>query len=390
MNQAATLAADITNAPSGSDPSYNWEIQSDAGDWSTFGKNATLSFVAAKWESWTFRVTVSYDNGDSATSDPLTVTWSNSNNRAPVVDTEAEYYARITGSINAPSEVLVSKPFYQVFSDPDGDDLTYTASITSGNSDLVEQFVLRMPDDPRLAFTPTVGLFPRVFLTAGDDAGWKALSPALADPAPVTVTLTATDPGGLSVSVESPFAIHWDSHPEVVSATASGTDIELTFDVDVEDDPAPAAGQFTVNTTNADETTGTIAVSGVSVNGKVVTLALASASESDQTVTVDYEHDKDAPLKRAADGGDHAPSFTGQAARWRRRRRSSTCAWRRPMLSAPRPAPSPRPGIPSPTRPPRTCAGGGAGPTPCRGTAAACPPASPAPTSSSNPTACTT
>ena len=59
MNETATLSADIVNAPSGSDPSYNWEIQSDAGDWSAFGKNATLSFMAAKWESWTFRVTVS-------------------------------------------------------------------------------------------------------------------------------------------------------------------------------------------------------------------------------------------------------------------------------------------------------------------------------------------
>ncbi|MDE2638964.1 MAG: hypothetical protein OXI03_00110, partial [Chloroflexota bacterium] len=33
-------------------------------------------------------------------------------NRAPVVDTDAKNYRSITGDINAPSEVLVSKPFY--------------------------------------------------------------------------------------------------------------------------------------------------------------------------------------------------------------------------------------------------------------------------------------
>ena len=233
-------------------------------------------------------------------------------NRAPVVNTDAKNHAQITGDLNAPSEVLVSKPFYQVFSDPDGDELTYAVSVTSGNGHLVAELDIgldrRTPENSHRS--PEI--FHRVWFKAADDAGWKAITPALADPAPVTVRLTATDPGGLSVSVDGDFLIHWESQPEVESATITGQSIALTFDIAVEDDPAPAAGQFTVNAANADGTTGTIAVSSVSVNGAVVTLALASAPQPGQTVTLDYANDYDTPLQRAG-GGDPAPDFTGQA-----------------------------------------------------------------------------
>ena len=49
------------------------------------------------------------------------------------------------------------------------------------------------------------------------------------------------------------------------------------------------------------------------MSGAVATLGLGTELASGQTVTLDYAHDDDAPLKRAADGGDHAPGFTGQA-----------------------------------------------------------------------------
>ena len=230
-----------------------------------------------------------------------------------MVDTEGENYAQFVRDINAPSGVLVSKPLYQVFSDPDGDKLTYAATITSGNSHLVEELDLRLPDDPNRPKITSVGIFPRLFLTAGDDADWKAISPALADPARVTVRVTVTDTSGLSASVEGDYLVQWDSYPEVVSAEASGKAIEVTFDVAVEDDPAPTASQFTVNVANADGTDGTIAVNDVSVKDKVVTLTLAAEPQPGQTVTLDYAHDKDAPLKRAADGGDHSRGFTGLA-----------------------------------------------------------------------------
>ena len=127
----------------------------------------------------------------------------------------------------------------------------------------------------------------------------------------ITVTLTATDPGGLSASVSGDFSIEWGLYPEVVSARADGAAIELTFDWAVEANPAPKPWQFTVNVVNEDGTTGTVEVNSVSVNGKVVTLDLASALDESQTVTLDYNgynYLTGTPLQRAG-GGDNAPSF---------------------------------------------------------------------------------
>ena len=243
---------------------------------------------------------------------PVTITWLKPDNEAPAVNAQAENYENFTGALSVARGARVSKSFAGIFTDPDGDDLTYTVSIAEAHRPLVNELTITL-DAPLSSSSLPEGYFPRLFFQTESDSDWKAASPALADPLTVTATVTATDPGGLSASVEGVFAVDWESHPELASATSTGTAIELTFDVAVEDDPAPAAGQFTVNVANADETTGTIAVTGVSVNGKVATLALASAPQTDQTVTLDYEHDDDSPLKRAADGGDHAPDFTGQA-----------------------------------------------------------------------------
>ena len=244
------------------------------------------------------------------------VDWQRSQpNRSPVVNTQSENYDRFTGDNNAPSEVLVSKPFYQVFTDPDGDELTYAVSIPEEHRQLVEELVVTLDKDfqPETRGWPPIGTYDRVFFQAADDAEWKAMSPALADPVTVTATLTATDPEGLSVSLDGDFLIWWESHPEVVKAKASEQAIELTFDTAVEAGPAPESEQFTVNVVNEDGTTGTVAVTGVSVNGAVVTLGLESELAMGQTVTLDYAHDADTPLKRAAAGGDHAPGFQGQA-----------------------------------------------------------------------------
>ena len=236
-------------------------------------------------------------------------------NRAPVVNTQSANYDRFTGNNNAPRGVLVSKPFYQVFTDPDGDELTFAVSIPEEHRRLVEELAVTLDKDfqPETRGWPQIGAYDRVFFQAADDAEWKAISPALPDPVPVTATLTATDPEGLSVSLDGDFLIHWESHPVLVKATASEQAIELTFDTAVEDDPTPKPGQFTVNVANADGTAGTVSVSNVSVSGNVVTLGLASGLATGQTVTVDYAHDADTPLKRDSEGGDHAASFTGQA-----------------------------------------------------------------------------
>ncbi|MXZ90522.1 MAG: hypothetical protein F4Z05_03500, partial [Chloroflexi bacterium] len=301
VNETVTLRAAISNAPSGSDPSYKWEIRAN-GDWHSQGSRATLSFLASQPESWSFRVTVSYDTGDSVTSDPITVSWTETRpNRAPVVNTKGGNYADFVGKGNAPRGVQVSKPYEGIFSDPDGDELTYTVSVPADRNGLLEWLVVAEAVD-------------RVGILVDADDDWKAASPALADPLTITVTLTATDPDGLPASINGDFFTNWDSSPALVNAMANAQAIKLTFDQAVQADPAPAPGQFTVNVANEDGTSaGTIAVSGVSVNGAVVTLELASALEKGQTVTLDYAHDADAPLTRAAGGGDSASSFTGQA-----------------------------------------------------------------------------
>ena len=234
-------------------------------------------------------------------------------NRAPVVDTEAGNYALFTRNMTVPRSFLVSKPFYQVVTDPDGDELTYSVTIADHHRQLLDEFSIgldyRTPENSHRS--PEV--FHRVWFEVDGEDDWKAISPALADPVVVTATLTATDPEGLSVSLDGSILVDWESHPEVVSAVASEQAIDLTFDVAVEADPAPTAEQFTVKVVNGDGTAGTVAVSGVSVNGAVLTLGLGEELASGQTVTVDYAHDDDTPLKRDGEGGDHAASFTGQA-----------------------------------------------------------------------------
>ena len=236
-------------------------------------------------------------------------------NRAPAVNTDAENYDRFTGDNNAPRGVLVSKPFYQVFTDPDGDELTYSVAITAGDSSLVEELVVTLDKDfqPDTRGWPPIGTYDRVFFQAEGESDWKAITPPLPHRPVVTVTLTATDPDGLSASVNGDFVLHWETYPEVVSAVGSESAIELTFDMEVLDDPAPLPEQFTVKVVRADGSSGTVEVSGVSVSGAVVTLGLAAELVSGQTVKVDYAYLYHTPL-RAADGwGDPAPWFYGQA-----------------------------------------------------------------------------
>ncbi len=239
-------------------------------------------------------------------------------NHAPVLNTQAANYALFTGDNNAPRGILVSKPFHGLFSDPDGDELTYAVSVASGNAHLVESLqVMRHQDVPaERRVNREEGLFSRVWFTAEAEADWKALDPIPPDRPVVTVTLAATDPGGLTASVDGDFLIWWDSYPEVESAVASKQAIALTFDLAVEGTPGPTPEQFTVKVVNSDSSKETIAVSRVTVNGAVVTLVLASELEAGQTVTVDYVYTSyrhgDASLRRAG-GGIAAPGFTGQA-----------------------------------------------------------------------------
>ena len=162
-------------------------------------------------------------------------------NRPPAVDTHAGSYAYFTDTGLAPRGTLVSKPFHAIFSDPDGDDLAYSVSVPERLLPLVD--TLRIPDDGQSDSLAAQSDRPaeamqHVFFTADADDDWKAITPALADPLVITVTLTATDPDGLSASVSGDFLIDWESLPEppgepqnfAVSADPGSLDLLATWD----------------------------------------------------------------------------------------------------------------------------------------------------------------
>ncbi|MDE2988926.1 MAG: SwmB domain-containing protein [Chloroflexota bacterium] len=305
VGQPVSLSANIANAPEEGDPSYSWELEF-GGSWFAWGSNATFSYTTNVAESQSFRVTVSYGSGESATSatsDPLAVTWvEEPPNRAPVVNENAAAYDAFVKAGSAPRGTLVTKSFAGIFSDPDGDVLNYATALSGDGSQLAQ--AVQTSADKEL-----------VGLRMESDSDWGAITPALPDPLVTTVTLLASDPDGLSsASVTGSWQTDWDSHPRIVSAEAHLSDgsLLLAFNQDVQASPAPTAGQFTVHVVNPDGTTGSNAVEGVSVLGNLVFLDLADDPEEGQTITLDYAHADATPLKRAAAGGDNAPSFSGQ------------------------------------------------------------------------------
>ena len=249
-------------------------------------------------------------------------------NRAPVVDAEAERYDDFVKSSLAPRGTLVNRPFSGIFTDPDGDALTYTVSVPDNRRDLVS--ILRF-DEARTI----------LFFEYDDEGDWSAVTPALPDPLVTEATVTATDPGGLSVSLTASFYYDWESQPVVESAvvgeraeeedegdgdgaeaadgqpatarsraSVSGATVDVTFDQDLQASPAPTPRQFTLDYAIADGVTGTIPVTGVSIKGRVLSLALASAPPQGQNLTLSYTHADATPVKRAAQGGDSVTAFS--------------------------------------------------------------------------------
>ncbi len=273
-------------------------------------------------------------------------------NRAPVVDEDAEQYDGFIASLNAPRGTTVHKGFAGIFSDPDGDELTYTVTVPDDRTDLVD--LLSIPEGAE-----------QVSIRLDVVGDWSAVTPALPDPLVTAVTLTATDPDGLSASLTGYFSTDWDSQPRLESAelgeeteagdgaqgnsdgrsaaqgnsddrktarsrvaaaetarqsrsrtpACNGSTVAVTFDQNLRTNPAPTPAQFTVNFTNSDGSTGTIGVCGVSVNGNVLTLTLDSVVQDSQTLTLDYVHRDASPLKRGAVGGDSLDSFSNRPIR---------------------------------------------------------------------------
>ena len=75
VNEPTTLTATITNKPSEGKPAYDWQIDFGDGEWYSYGSSSAFRY--SHWEAGTvaFRLTVSYDNGEMATSELVNVTW---------------------------------------------------------------------------------------------------------------------------------------------------------------------------------------------------------------------------------------------------------------------------------------------------------------------------
>ena len=124
VGEPVTLSADISDAPDGGNPSYSWEMEF-GGSWSAWGANATFSYAAGQAEPQAFRVTVSYGSGQSATSEPLVVTW-------------VEVAAPLTVSVTASAlELPVGEPVNlsaDISNAPDGGNPSYSWEMEFGGS----------------------------------------------------------------------------------------------------------------------------------------------------------------------------------------------------------------------------------------------------------------
>ncbi|MYI74850.1 MAG: hypothetical protein F4057_05890, partial [Acidobacteria bacterium] len=173
-------------------------------------------------------------------------------NRAPVVNTEIQNYTRFVGEHNAPRGVLVSKSFAGLFSDPDGDQLTYAVSITGGRAQLAEDVVIGSWGRSDLLAAKSPGsreATMRVFLEVDGDDDWDALEPPLPEQPVITVTLTATDPGGLSASLQGDFLVIWEPEtgcelapPERVSMLGIARAGVASWEAPSDDDACEPAG----------------------------------------------------------------------------------------------------------------------------------------------------
>lgn len=275
---------------------------------------SNTDITVADYGRWVIRVRACNSVGCSAPA-AQAVTVIEQPNRAPTVNSQTAQHTAFTDTTDAPRGTPTVKGFAGIFTDPDGDNLTYTVTIPDDRSELAETINV----DPATS---------QVTIQLDGDDNWKTTTRTLfngfvmttprglPDPLTTTVTLTATDPDGLSASISGDFSTDWASHPVVVDASSSTWWIELTFDEELQVSPSPAAGQFTVNTFASKEASAEVLpLRRVQVHphSSTISLYVDDPIEAPYAITVDYTHDDDNPLKRASAGGGAAPSFTGQS-----------------------------------------------------------------------------
>ena len=145
------------------------------------------------------------------------------------------------------------------------------------------------------AISPTT--LPSISIAAGDPSSTAnvTITPSddELDEADETIVLGATV-GGFNVTAATITIIDDDPRPVFESATVDGTELVITFSVDLDDSSVPAPTDFFVSVAGARRL---VAADGVDIDDKTVTLTLASAVTAGQTVTVRYTKPSSNPLQ---------------------------------------------------------------------------------------------
>ena len=364
VDEATELSAVISNAPEGETPSYNWEAGGD-GEWQSYGSRSTLRFLADRPESWTFRVTVSYDSGASATSAPLTVTWTGGRARQEDGATGQQSNTATTLVSNTGQTTDRTNNFtsdhaqmFKTGTNADGYKLTsvtlrMASTATTAPTYTVTIHEERGPHPPRETTTNLLGTLMNpatlpstagevVFNASGDgislDANkfyWMVIDVSTGDG---TTDVTSTT----SKDEDSGTATGWsiiDSHnrrsndssswhqastdwvlqlavrgtvtdatpPEFSSAVVADSTLRLTFNENLDTGSVPAPGDFHVT---VGDNRRNVANGGVAIADATVTLTLESAVTATDTVKVRYTKPASNPLRDHA--GNDVATFPDQ------------------------------------------------------------------------------
>ena len=266
----------------------------------------TLTLPEAAWGGDT--VTVSHRPGASPTSAffrdfPVTVNTSNRRPTATVAD--AEHLAP-----NAAPDALTTAGI--VFADPNiaaGDLEIIVPTETDPNpTPTADQLLVTVTAEPANAVKDMgyAAHLNRAFFTIKDAADLCALAPRPDSPFTTTVTVTATDSDGASVSQEIVATTAYACGPQLATASVDVLTLTLTYGEPLDENSVPATGDFAVTAAGD-----AVSVTGVDVSGRTVALTLASAVGEGEAVTVSYTKGTN-PIRRAGGAGDPAESFTGQ------------------------------------------------------------------------------
>ncbi len=223
----------------------------------TTTKTITVTGVAAG--ATTVTVTATDPHGATA-SDPFTVTVTTGSNRAPTVGNSiSDFNARLQGVYTVALEATGAS----VFSDPDGDTLTYTIT----NSDPAKATATLSAATNTITVTGVAAGATTVTVTAADPHG-----ASVTDSFTVTVTSTANNAptvanriADLAARPQGVYSVPLEADNAAVFADADGDTLTYTI---TNSDPAKA-------TTTLSAATNTITVTGVAAGATTVTVTAA-------------------------------------------------------------------------------------------------------------------